>query len=103
MSYAKDWTYIYIYHTKLIKKQKQTFKIEKHPMIYFKFNLLTPFDYNWSLSKAWFTFLFTTVLALNYQNRRKGHISLKNENLQKFQLASSNGVGCSVGTYTNIV
>ena len=34
MSYAKDWTYIYIYHTKLIKKQKQTFKIEKQSTIF---------------------------------------------------------------------
>ena len=33
MSYAKDGTYIYIYHTKLIKKQKQAFKIEKHTII----------------------------------------------------------------------
>ena len=30
MSYANDRRYIYIDHTKLIKKQKQTFEIEKH-------------------------------------------------------------------------
>ena len=35
MSYAKDWRYIYIYHNKLIKKQKQTFKIEIQTIIFF--------------------------------------------------------------------
>ena len=35
MSYANDWTYIYTYNTKLIKKQKQTFEIEKQPIIFF--------------------------------------------------------------------
>ena len=34
MSSAKDWTYIYIYNTKLIKKQKQAFKIEKQTIIF---------------------------------------------------------------------
>ena len=34
MSYANDWTYIYTYNTKLIKKQKQTFEIEKQPIIF---------------------------------------------------------------------
>ena len=28
MFYAKDWTYIYIYDTKLIEKHKQTFRLE---------------------------------------------------------------------------
>ena len=35
MSYANDRTYIYIDHTKLIKKQKQTFEIEKQSVIFF--------------------------------------------------------------------
>ena len=62
MSYAKDWTYIYVYHTKLIKKQKQTFEIEKRSIFFVQFDLLTPFDYNWSHIKAWVTSLYDYTL-----------------------------------------
>ena len=35
MSYAKDKTYVYMYYTALIKKQKQTFEIDKKYIIVF--------------------------------------------------------------------
>ena len=44
MSYAKDWTYIYINHTKLIKKQQKTLKLEMQSIIFLKYNLLTPLN-----------------------------------------------------------
>ena len=49
MSYANDQTYIYIYHTKLIEKHKQTFRLEiQYIYIYFSnYNLLTPFVITW--------------------------------------------------------
>ena len=98
MSYAKDWTYICIYYTKLIKKQKQAFKIEKQTIFYFfkilfhffKFNLLTPFDYNWSHIKAWFTSLFSLVYASNCAISKKGPYLPKK---WKFQGCSSIYIG----------
>ena len=73
MSYAKDWTYIYVYHTKLIKKQKQAFKIEKTDYyLFLKFNLLTPFDYNWSQYQSMVYFSFFPVLGIIIWTSKKG-------------------------------
>ena len=65
---------------------------------------------------SWLVIL-KVLYAWNWENRRKGHISQKNDNFKKeknafsdnhmltswfkFQLDSSSGVGCSERTYTN--
>ena len=72
--------------------------------------------FNLIYQSSWLV-IVKVVYAWNCENRRKGHISQKNENFKKeknafsdnhmltswfkFQLDSSSGVGCSERTYTN--
>ena len=58
-------TYIYIYHTKLLKKLKQSFKIEIESF-FPKFSLLTPFEYTKVITHLCISKGENCALLINY-------------------------------------